>query len=115
MCALPISAYGYDPPEAWELDLDGDGRKELVCNYVTGGDGHPGVTVYQRREDGVYEGRLDTRELPGHVDWGINSTEERYDWARQRFVITYDAGDSQREAVFTWAEALERMVWYRFA
>ena len=110
---FPIaSAYGYDPPEFWELDLDGDGQKELICNYVTGGDGHPGVAVYQRREDGVYEGRLNTRDLPGHTDWGVNSTEERYDPDRERFVITYDTADGQREAVFTHAEALERMVWY---
>ncbi len=113
---FPIAGtYGYDPPQVWELDLDGDGRKELICNYVTGGDGHPGVAVYQRREDGVYEGRLSTENLPGHDNWGINSSTERYDPDTGRFVITYDAGeDGEREASFTPAEALARMVWYPF-
>lgn len=45
--------FGYNGPEAWSRDLDGDGVPELICNN-TYGDGAESVIVY-RNNNGVIE------------------------------------------------------------
>ena len=45
--------FGYDGPEAWSRDLDGDGVPELICNS-TYGDGVESVIVY-RNNNGIIE------------------------------------------------------------
>ncbi|WP_455583007.1 M56 family metallopeptidase [Dysosmobacter sp.] len=95
---FPIAeSFGGDGGKSWTADLDGDGREELICCCVFGGDGHQSVCVYQRRGDGVYRGYLELAgRLPDHEDWGANSTWEEYDPERQVFRIHYavkDGGD----------------------
>lgn len=60
--------FGYDEPEAWSRDLDGDGVPELICNN-TYGDGAQKVIVYHNR-DGVIE--------EGNIRWSYY--EEKFGW-----------------------------------
>lgn len=71
---FPVAeSFGFVGPRDYAVDLDGDGVTELVCNVQFGGDGAARVYVYQRRADGIFRGCLDTEDLPGHVDWSVNS------------------------------------------
>lgn len=85
--------------EDYSVDLDGDGVKELVSNVVYGGDGHASVFVYQRREDGIWRGRLNWGDLPGHDNWGVNSTWEEYDPVENVFRIHYTVKDREEPGV----------------
>lgn len=60
--------FGYDGPEAWSRDLDGDGVPELICN-CTYGDGVDSVIVY-RNHNGIIE--------KGTVRWSYY--EEKFGW-----------------------------------
>ncbi len=60
--------FGYDEPEAWSRDLDGDGVPELICNS-TYGDGVDRVIVY-RNNNGIIE--------EGTIRWSYY--EEKFGW-----------------------------------
>ncbi|MCM1558778.1 MAG: hypothetical protein NC123_04450 [Butyrivibrio sp.] len=60
--------FGYDEPEAWSRDLNGDGVPELICNS-TYGDGVESVIVY-RNNNGIIE--------EGTVRWSYY--EEKFGW-----------------------------------
>lgn len=62
--------FGYDGPEAWSRDLDGDGVPELICNCAYS-DGGQSVIVY-RNHGGVIE--------EGTVRWSYY--RETFHWAR---------------------------------
>ena len=49
--------FGYDGPEAWSRDLDGDGVPELICNS-TYGDGVESVIVYRNNNGIIEEGSI---------------------------------------------------------
>ena len=111
---MPIAeSFGFDGPEDYAVDLDGDGMKELVCNVMYGGDGAVRVCIYQRRADGIYLGWLDSDGLPGHMDWGINSTWEEYDPAENVFRIHY-AVEGQEDYAVLETHGLERVVFTRY-
>jgi len=96
---VPVAeSFGFDGEglaNDYILDLDGDGTTELICNCVTGGDGHESVYVYRRNGDLIERGFLpfgDGLELPGWFDWGVNSTSSRYT-PGQGFTVSYTTGD----------------------
>lgn len=78
-------------PDDQQVDLDGDGLTELVCNCVYGGDGANRVFVYRRVGDAIERGRVDPTllSLPDWYNWGVNSTGEHYDSERKVFEIEY--------------------------
>ena len=74
---MPIAeSFGFDGPEDYAVDLDGDG-------------------------------------LPGHMDWGINSTWEEYDPAENVFRIHY-AVEGQEDYAVLETHGLERVVFTRY-
>ena len=78
------------------MDLDGDGRKELVANVEYGADGHEDTLVYRRRGDAVEQGWLDLEgKLPDFDNWGINAHSIRYDPAEGVFRVRYALKNSQ--------------------
>ena len=82
-------SFGWGAPEDYAADLDGDGRTELVSNVTYGGDGRQDAYIYQRREDGIWRGRLSLEELPDRSDRGATSASVRYDADRGVFQIRY--------------------------
>jgi len=80
-------------------DLDGDGVTELICNCVSGGDGHRDVYVFRRKDGRVERGFIDLEqmELPGWNDWGVNSYATYYDADADTFCVSYDTEDGQKE------------------
>lgn len=112
---FPIAeSFGWGPAQDYTVDLDGDGQQELVCNVEFGGDGAMRVIIYQRREDGIYQGWLDPGQLPGHNNWGINSTWEEYDPAENVFRIHYDIGDDSDGGVWE-SQGLENIAFRPYA
>lgn len=74
--------------EEYAVDLDGDGREELIAN-VMAGDGARSACVYQRRSDGVYLGTHSADGFPDFYDWGINASWSEYDPAEDCFRFHY--------------------------
>lgn len=111
---FPIAeSFGIDGQEDYAVDLDGDEVKELACNVMYGGDGAERVYVYQRRADGIFRGYLDTEDLPGHFDWGVNSVWEEYDPAENVFRIHY-AVEGQDDYAVLEAHGLERIEFEKY-
>ena len=95
------------------VDLDGDGVRELVSNNMYGGDGHLSVSVFQRREDGVWVGSPVWGDLPGHFDWGVNSTWEEYDPDENVFRIHYSI-EGQEEPGTLESTSLDNIEFYPY-
>ena len=106
-------SFGWGAPQDYSVDLEGDGVKELVSNVVYGGDGHQNAYVYQRRGDEVWLGTINTEGLPGHDNWGVNSTAVIYDPARNVFQIKYSV-KNQEEPGLLETSGLERLEFYPF-
>lgn len=86
--------FGYDGPEAWSRDLDGDGVPELICNY-TYGDGAQHVIVYRNNNGIIENGGIRWSYYEEKFGWtdigmgGISSMPvERYDPERSVFTAT---------------------------
>ena len=95
---FPIAqAWGYHTAESYAVDLDGDGRKELVANVEYGADGHEDTLVYRRTGDTVEQGWLDLEgKLPNFNNWGINAHSVRYDPAEGVFRVRYALKNSDQ-------------------
>ena len=86
--------FGYDDPEAWSRDLDGDGVPELICN-CTYGDGVRNVIVYRNNNGVIEEGGIRWSYYVEKFGWtnigesGVSSMPlERYDPERGVFTAT---------------------------
>ena len=86
--------FGYDGPEAWSRDLDGDGVPELICNS-TYGDGVESVIVYRNNNGIIEEGYITQSYYMEKFGWthvlegGIFSLPaERYDPEQGVFTAT---------------------------
>lgn len=86
--------FGYDDPEAWSRDLDGDGVPELICN-CTYGDGVQAVIVYRNNNGVIEEGSIRWSYYDEKFSWsnigdgGVSSYPvERYDPERDIFTAT---------------------------
>ena len=101
-------SFGWGPPQDYSVDLDEDGGRELVNNVTYGGDGHQDVHIFQRRPDGIWMGRLSTKNLPNHDDRGVTSTAVVYNAERNVFEIRYLMKNSQEPGVVE-SQGLERV------
>lgn len=86
--------FGYDGPEVWSRDLDGDGVPELICNS-TYGDGVQSVVVYRNNNGVIEEGTVRYSYYEEKFGWehiwesGISSRPvERYDPVKGVFTAT---------------------------
>lgn len=86
--------FGFDQPESWSRDLDGDGVPELICN-CTYGDGVQNVIVYRNSNGVIEEGRIRGSYYDEKFSWtniwegGVYSLPvERYDPERNVFTAT---------------------------
>ena len=86
--------FGYDDPDAWSRDLDGDGVPELICN-CTYGDGVQEIIVYRNNNGVIEEGRIRWSYYRETFGWtnvgevGVPSLPvERYDPERGVFTAT---------------------------
>lgn len=76
-------------PQAYSVDLNGDGVDELICNCVSG-DGWQTVIVYRNNDSAIEIGYIREgfyNEI-GAVNFGLGSFTEQYEPERG-FVITY--------------------------
>jgi len=95
--AWPIAeSFGWGAPQDYTVDLDGDGGEELVSNVTYGGDGHQDAWVYQRRGDGIWQGRVDTGDLPGRT--GDGPAAVVYDAEEEVFRIRYTVPGKEETA-----------------
>lgn len=89
-------------PDAYVLDLDGDGITELICNCVYGADGGQEVRVF-RNNGGVVElGTLSIDYFDGKIDGELIShlIAERYD-PDVGFTVTYFDGEEMQTDTFS--------------
>ncbi len=106
---LIAESYGFEKEREDTIkDLNGDGYTELICNCVSGGDGHPEVYIFMRdlsnssNTPSVLVGYIDKEKLilQDYFNWGINSFLTTYEPNQNRFAITYSKGNSEK-----WEEA----------
>lgn len=86
--------FGYDGPEAWSRDLDGDGVPELICNS-TYGDGVESVIVYRNNNGIIEEGSIRSSYYEEKFGWThvleggtFSLPVERYDPKQGVFTAT---------------------------
>lgn len=83
--------YGFSP-DAWIVDLDGDGVTELVCNCMSGGDCVQSIHVFRNNGGVIEEGYLSKdyfiNDLGMNLEYGPRSFVEEYDPDKQVFVLT---------------------------
>ncbi len=98
-CIAEIFGYAAPPePEAYSVDIDGDGTKELICNCLFG-TGAQRVYIY-RNHGGVIEkgwlsyDRGNKALFPDMNDWGANAVNERYNPEKGVFEIEYSIKES---------------------
>ncbi len=103
-CIAEVFGYAAPPkPEAYSVDLDGDGIKELICNCIFG-TGAQRVYVYRNHQGVIEKGRLsydpENREMfPGMFHWGANAINERYNPEKGVFEIEYAVEGEMEMAV----------------
>ncbi len=108
------------------IDLDGDQLNELVCNCMTGADGHPTVYVFKRDMNNnlsapsILIGSIDLskEKLPGLFDYGVNSIYTEYNQSENKFIIHYCQGtaESNHYTTITYdaKEIMEHLIFEKF-
>lgn len=98
---FPIAeSFGWDEPQDYAVDLDGDGQEELVCGVTFNADGVKRVYVYQRRGDKIWQSSVTAEGLPGYTNTaGIGSDWEEYDPEEKLFRIHYHVEGQEDYAV----------------
>lgn len=83
------------------LDIDNDGKSELIANIMYGGDGHKEVYVFDNIDGQIMVGRLkrDEDTHPGIYWWGVNAVQTEYDAINQVFVIHYAVKQGEKTVV----------------
>ncbi len=103
-CIAEVFGYAAPPePEAYSVDIDGDGTKELICNCLYG-TGAQRVFVYRNQKGVIEQGWLaydrgNTQLFPNMNDWGANAVNERYNPEKGVFEIEYSVKDEMEMAV----------------
>ncbi len=79
-----------------EVDVDGDGVPELLCNCVYGGDGLRELNVYRQEGETVMRGTVSRAVLPeDFFDWGMNAMQTWYDPESGKIGVLYNVNTEQ--------------------
>lgn len=101
----------------YSVDLDGDGRDELVANDMYEGDGVREVRVFRYADGDFYVGWIDRdhyKELGfKDLDW-VHSVSEWYDPAENVFVVENTPGSGEDDRTVT-ISGTEHLIFRRFA
>ena len=93
-------SFGYENDD-YVIDIDGDGKEELICNCMWGGDSHEEAYVYKYEGDKTLVGFINWLKLdmPGLNYWGVNAVQTHYDSESGKILVKYyDAkGDAFRD------------------
>ena len=89
-------SYGFENDD-YVLDIDGDGKTELVCNCVAGGDCHKEVYIFDKDTDGIKIGYVNWLKLGiDDIDyWGCNAVCTYYDASANKIVIKYCSSQTE--------------------
>lgn len=102
---LIAESYGFEKEREDTIkDLNGDGYTELICNCVSGGDGHQEVYIFMKDLSSSTNGPSVMRcnidyekmNLKDFFNWGINAFSTRYEPSNRRFAITYSKGNAEK-------------------
>ena len=102
---LIMESYGFEKEREDTIkDIDGDGYTELICNCVSGGDGHPEAYIYMRdllsstNGPSVMRCNIDYEKLnlQDFYNWGVNAFSTKYEPNNNRFAITYSKGNADK-------------------
>lgn len=90
-------SFGYEEPRDVFRDIDGDGRSELICSVMFGGDGVAKALIYKwdAETETVMVGQVmrDEKYLPGLYDWGAGAVMAEYSLHDNCIVVEYRAGE----------------------
>lgn len=95
--------FGYDDPNAYSADLDGDGTDELIVN-CTYGDGAERVFIYRVYDGVIQQGHISIDSQTLENDYGISmmwslAIRETYDPQEKAFVITGPSISDEEETI----------------
>lgn len=102
---LIMESFGFEKEREDTIkDINGDGYTELICNCVSGGDGHQEAYIYMRDLSSSTNGPSVMRcnidyeklELQDFYNWGVNAFSTKYEPNNNRFVITYSKGNENK-------------------
>ena len=102
---LIAESYGFEKEREDTIkDINGDGYTELICNCVSGGDGHPEVYIFMKDLSSSSNGPSVMRcnidyeklNLQDFFNWGINAFSTKYEPNNNRFAITYSKGNEDK-------------------
>ena len=74
-----------------QLDIDGDGNRELLCNCVYGADSHYELYVYKIIDGVLMRGYVNWMDLklPGLFFWGCNAVQTYFDMLEGKIAVVY--------------------------
>ena len=102
---LIMESFGFEKEREDTIkDINGDGYTELICNCVSGGDGHQEAYIYMRDLSSSTNGPSVMRcnidyeklNLEDFYNWGVNAFSTRYEPNNNRFAITYSKGNADK-------------------
>ena len=102
---LIMESFGFEKEREDTIkDINGDGYTELICNCVSGGDGHQEAYIYMRDLSSSTNGPSVMRcnidyeklKLQDFYNWGVNAFSTKYEPNNNRFVITYSKGNENK-------------------
>ena len=102
---LIMESFGFEKEREDTIkDINGDGYTELICNCVSGGDGHQEAYIYMRDLSSSTNGPSVMRcnidyeklNLKDFYNWGVNAFSTKYESNNNRFAITYSKGNENK-------------------
>ena len=102
---LIMESFGFEKEREDTIkDINGDGYTELICNCVSGGDGHQEAYIYMRDLSSSTNGPSVMRcnidyeklNLKDFYNWGVNAFSTKYEPNNNRFAITYSKGNNDK-------------------
>jgi len=93
---LIAESYGFGIRD-YQIDIDGDGEKELLCSCTTGGDGHSELYVFKRDGDITKIGYVNwlKKGIDNLYFWGVNAVVTEYDSIQNDILVKYCSKENE--------------------